>query len=211
MPQDARRGQQETFFARISSRAKMRTMPCLHQPSSERLHALLESQRGEPLSYTYTGRVDLPPPGAFIVDDHRAWLGEGEAVWRRACVALDAWVMFPEWAVIHGPGCATQEPGTLVAMVTRICGLWWINPCRILRRVDSDRTHGFVYGTLPGHAECGEELFAVERDAHGGVWYVIRAFSRPRHWMAWLGFPLARWWQLRFVRDSKQRMQEAAA
>lgn len=38
-------------------------------------------------------------------------------------------------------------------------------------------------------------------DAH-----VIRAFSRPRHWLAWAAFPLARWWQCRFVRDSQRRM-----
>lgn len=189
----------------------MLAMLCLHPPSPERVHALLQAWRGEPLSYTHAGGVDSPPRGAFIVDDHRAWLGEGEAVWQRACAALDAWVMFPDWAVIHGPGRARQEPGALVAMVTRICGLWWINPCRILRRADSDHRHGFVYGTLVEHAECGEELFSVEKDARGGVWYVIRAFSHPRHWMAWAGFPLARWWQLRFVRDSKQRMQEAAA
>jgi hypothetical protein len=98
---------------------------------------------------------------------------------------------------------------SIVAMMVRICGLWWINPCRILRRCDSEHTHGFVYGTLPEHAECGEEQFVIERRPDGSVWYVIRAFSHPRHWMAWIAFPLARWWQCRFVRDSQRRMQQA--
>lgn len=185
-------------------------MLCLQQPSSERIHALLQHWKETPLSYAHTGGLDAPPEAAFIVEEHRVHLGEGDAVWQKACAALDAWVMFPDWAVIHGPGREKQAPGAMVAMVTRICGLWWINPCRILRRFDSEHMHGFVYGTLPEHAECGEELFSVQRQPDGGVWYVIRAFSRPRHWMAWLGFPLARWWQLRFVRDSKRRMQEAA-
>ncbi|MCE7923585.1 MAG: DUF1990 family protein [Haliscomenobacteraceae bacterium CHB4] len=34
--------------------------------------------------------------------------------------------------------------------------------------------------------------------------YVIKAFSRPRFWMARLGYPLARWYQKKFVRDSKR-------
>src|SRR5262245_46391050 len=41
--------------------------------------------------------------------------------------------------------------------------------------------HGFASGTLPAHAESGEERFIVEWDrADGGVWYDILAFSRPR-------------------------------
>lgn len=185
-------------------------MLCLRQPSPGRIHTLLEHWHETPLSYAHGGGLDAPPESAFIVEEHHAYLGEGHAAWQKACAALDAWVMFPGWAVIHGPGREKQEPGRLVAMVTRICGLWWINPCRILRRCDSEHTHGFVYGTMPEHAECGEEMFCVERQPDGSVWYVIRAFSRPRHWMAWLGFPLARWWQLRFARDSKRRMVEAA-
>jgi len=94
-------------------------------------------------------------------------------------------------------------------MVVSICGLWWINPCRILKRCDDGNRHGFVYGTLPEHTECGEERFMVEMLADGSVWYEIHAFSRPRHWMAWVGFPLARWWQCRFVRDSQAAMRRS--
>ena len=117
--------------------------------------------------------------------------------------------MFPEWAEVSRQEVKGQEPGQIVAMMVRICGLWWVNPCRILRRCDSEHTHGFVYGTLPEHAECGEEQFVVEQRPDGSVWYVIRAFSHPRHWMAWLAFPLARWWQCRFVWDSQMRMKQS--
>jgi uncharacterized protein (UPF0548 family) len=116
--------------------------------------------------------------------------------------------MFPAWAEVRRLRDQNQMTGDLVAMQVRICGLWWVNPCRVLRRCDSSSTDGFVYGTLPEHAECGEEMFAIEQQEDGSVWYVIRAFSRPRHWMVWAGFPLARWWQCRFVRDSQQRMKE---
>ncbi|MDB6005773.1 MAG: hypothetical protein JWR15_2760 [Prosthecobacter sp.] len=180
-------------------------MPSLRRPKPERLREWLESRTDEPLSYT--------PPLAegFIADDHAVKLGCGEEVYRKACEALDEWVMFPQWAEVARLDVKGQQVGRIVAMVTRIGGLWWVNPCRILRRCDTATTHGFVYGTLPEHTECGEEEFAIEHRIDGSVWYVIRAFSHPRHWMAWMGFPLARWWQCRFVRDSQARMGEAVA
>lgn len=172
----------------------------LRKPSPERLQTLLASWQDTPLSYT------PPLEDGFIADEHAVRLGSGEKTYRAACDALDAWIMFPEWAEISRSEAKGQQAGQIVAMVTRICGLWWVNPCRILRRCDSAHTHGFVYGTLPEHAECGEEQFVIEQRPDGSVWYVIRAFSRPRYWMAWLAFPLARWWQCRFVRDSQRRM-----
>ena len=175
-------------------------MLSLRQPAPEELRGLLDSWSHEPLSYT------LPLADGFIADEHAVMLGSGEEVYRAACEDLDEWSMFPAWAEVARREAKGQEAGQVVAMVVCICGLWWVNPCRILRRCDSERTHGFVYGTLPEHAECGEEQFIIEHRPDGSVWYVIRAFSHPRHWMAWLGFPLARWWQCRFVRDSQRRM-----
>lgn len=175
-------------------------MLSLKPPAPERLRGWLESWRDESLSYT------PPLTDGFIADEHAVRLGSGNEAYRMACEALDAWVMFPKWAEVSRLEVKGQEVGQIVAMVTRIGGLWWVNPCRILRRCDSANTHGFVYGTLSEHAECGEEQFIIEHRLDDSVWYVIRAFSHPRHWMAWLGFPLARWWQCRFVRDSQRRM-----
>ena len=71
---------------------------------------------------------------------------------------------------------------------------------------------GFAYGTLPGHAESGEERFLVEWDrADDAVWYDILAFSRPRHPLARLGYPLTRRTQRRFARDSAAAIRQAVA
>lgn len=183
-------------------------MICLTPPSRERLGQFLTAWRQTPLSYSYHGGVESPPEQGFIVDEHRVCLGRGAETFSRACHALNGWWMFPTWAEVRRLRDQNQMAGDIVAMQVRICGLWWVNPCRVLRRCDSANAHGFAYGTLPEHAECGEEMFAIEQQEDGSVWYVIRAFSRPRHWMAWVGFPLARWWQCRFVRDSQQRMKE---
>jgi uncharacterized protein (UPF0548 family) len=73
-------------------------------------------------------------------------------------------------------------------------------------------TRAFGWGTLPEHALRGEERFAVEYD-HGndGVWYDVLAFSRPRHMLAWAGFPLVRRMQRRFGLDSIGALQRALA
>lgn len=177
------------------------------QPTSSSVGKLLALWDQAPLSYDHRKGVEDPPRSGFIPEDHRVCLGAGSAVFHRARRALDAWTMFPDWAHVY-PELAPQKPGQLVAMVVQIFGLWWVNPCRILTRCDSASRYGFVYGTLPEHSECGEERFMVEMLPDGSVWYEIRAFSKPQHWMAWIGFPLARWWQLRFVRDSQAAMKE---
>ena len=77
-------------------------------------------------------------------------------------------------------------------MIARVFGLWWVNACRIVYRLDghdASRRYGFAYGTLPGHVEQGEERFMVEWDQEDNVWYDLRAFSRPRYWLVRLGYP----------------------
>jgi uncharacterized protein (UPF0548 family) len=185
-------------------------MNSLRRPSPSELEKLLRDWQADPLSYQHRKGVDSPPKAGFISEDHHAFLGIGREVYQRACKALDEWVMFPLWAEIHPPS-SPQKPGQILASLMKIFGLWWLNPCRILKRYDSETRHGFDYGTLLEHSECGEERFMVEIRPDGTVWYEIRAFSRPQHWMTWIGFPLARWWQLRFVRDSKAAMQKYCA
>ena len=73
------------------------------------------------------------------------------------------------------------------------------------------RRVAFANGTLPGHAECGEEVFSVEMDESGNVWYDLRAYSRPRHWLARLGYPLTRKMQRRFAVRSAAAMERATS
>jgi uncharacterized protein (UPF0548 family) len=57
-------------------------------------------------------------------------------------------------------------------------------PCVVVA-VDRAECHtAFAYGTLPGHPFRGEELFAVEREADGSLWFVVEAFSVPVVWWA---------------------------
>ena len=85
-------------------------------------------------------------------------------------------------------------------------GLWWLNATRIVYTIDEPRRFGFAYGTLPRHAEKGEERFLVEHLDDDTVWYDVLAYSRPRHILARIGYPLARRYQKRFGRESKASM-----
>ena len=125
-------------------------MISLTPPSREDLGQLLESWRVTPLSYSHCGGVESPPERGFIVDEHRVCLGRGTETFSTACHALDGWRMFPAWAEVRRLRDQHPMAGDIVAMQVRICGLWWVNPCRVLRRCDSACTHGFVYRYAAG-------------------------------------------------------------
>jgi uncharacterized protein (UPF0548 family) len=71
---------------------------------------------------------------------------------------------------------------------------------------------GFTYRTLEGHAEIGEETFAVEKDmATGVVRASLTAWSRPGHWLTRVGYWYARWCQLHAGRSAIRYLHAVAA
>ena len=54
-----------------------------------------------------------------------------------------------------------------------------VAPCRIIGVLDDPDRCGFVYGTLPGHPEQGEESFVVSIDGEDEARFRITAFSQP--------------------------------
>jgi len=64
-------------------------------------------------------------------------------------------------------------------------------PCRVVYVVDEPNRRGFAYGSLPGHAVSGEEMFGVRYDpADDAVYSEVVAFSRPATWWSRLGSPV---------------------
>jgi uncharacterized protein (UPF0548 family) len=182
--------------------------PLLQPPSPQQLDALLKQLERTPLSYPEAGATAGAMPLGYDHDDNRIKLGADEEVFEAAKNAILDWGMFPEgWTQLF-PRPVTLYPGAQVVVMFRLMGMWWVNTCRVVYIVNEADVFGFAYGTLPGHVEQGEELFLVERDQNGDIWYRIRAFSRPQHWLALLGYPATRWHQRRFVRDSLEAMKE---
>ena len=136
-------------------------------------------------------------------DYNEVYLGDDPSIWEQA-KEFDQ----KTWIIFHLPGPKHMLIGIplgeehLVAIYFRLFGLWWGNAARVVYWMNEPDRYGFAYGTLTTHVERGEECFWVERRADGGIWYCIKAFSKPQFWMARLAYPLARKFQRQFVRDS---------
>jgi uncharacterized protein (UPF0548 family) len=182
----------------------------LTRPGLDEVAAHLASQRGQSFTYPDVGATrDERAPAGFAHDHNRQLLGTGGDAFDRARHAIRAWKMFPPPLAFIEPLPIPIEVGAQAGVVIHAVGLWFLNAARIVYVIDEPRRFGFAYGTLPGHAESGEERFLVEWLADDTVWYDLRAFSRPRYWPARAARPLARALQRRFGRLSKAAMAAA--
>ena len=191
----------------------------LRRPSGREIESLLGSRPA--LSYPEVGataRLDSPTLRQSLalrydLDLHEFTVGSGRAAFDRARSALMAWRHFDvPWLEFRGPD--RVEPGQVVATVLRVAGLWFVNPCRVVYvdpGPDPVRA-AYAYGTLPGHAESGEERFEVSFEpVTQDVRYHIAAFSRPAIALSKLGYPLARRIQRRFAASSARALARAVA
>ena len=180
------------------------------EPSDGDVANFISSQRNLDFTYPAVGSTNATPPPGFTVDHNRVQLGHGEATYKRAVEALKKWRHFElGWVAIVPRGVAI-EVGATVAVKARAFGTWSLSAARVVYVIDESRRFGFAYGTLPDHVECGEERFLIEWLADDSVWYDIFAFSKPRHALVRLSFPLARLLQKRFARESLFRVQALA-
>jgi uncharacterized protein (UPF0548 family) len=188
-------------------------MSLLGRPSATRVRDFLAARANLDFTYPAVGATASTPPSGYVVDHTRIKLGEGEAVFRAARAALGRWDQFRLGWMEAWPPEAPIRASTVVGIVARCLGLWWVSACRIVYVVDEEgpvTRFGFANGTLPGHAGAGEERFLVEWDrASGEVWYDILAFSRPHRLLIRLGYPYLRRVQKRFGRESAAAMVKA--
>lgn len=106
-------------------------------------------------------------------------LGQGRNSFAKASEGLRTWRAHRFCGVQVFPPDAPLLAGAtvIVTLGTRVGAI--VAPCRIMTVIDEPGRFGFVYGTLPGHPEQGEESFMVSIAEDGIVRFDIRAFSRP--------------------------------
>lgn len=188
-------------------------MLSLRNPDTTALHRFLTEQAKLDFTYAAVGATATTLPAGYVVDHTRVKLGSGEAVFAAAKTALQKWQQFDLGWLQAWPPTTPIRAGEVVVIVARAIGLWWRNACRIVYVVDDVgpvTKFGFAYGTLPAHAGRGEERFLIEWNrADDSVWYDILAFSRPRHFLVWLGYPMVRLTQKQFGRASSAAMLRA--
>ena len=183
------------------------------KPSAERIGEFIESQSRLEITYPSVGTTRSGDnPSGFLVDHNRVHLGAGQATFDAARRALCEWQHYRfDWIELHRPD-GNPEPEQTVGVLARALGLWVLNACRVVYVVEEEepvRRFAFAYGTLPEHAESGEERFQVELLEDDSVWYDILAFSRPNQLLARLAYPYVRRKQKQFARESMLAMKAA--
>lgn len=144
---------------------------------------------GRRLTYAEIGATagDLPP-GYRHVRASKV-IGAGRERFDQAGAAV------MRYGMLRGAGLrvtASAEPAEVGADVLGRLGPF-AAPCRVVYVIDETDRRGFAYGSLPGHAVNGEELFAVRYDpADDRVYAEVVAFSRPATWWSRLGTPALR-------------------
>ncbi len=180
-------------------------------PTKAKADYWLNKVRQLPITYWERGATAWERmPQEFTHDEQRLKIGSGDADWRAAKKAIRNWKMFPnDWISLSDT--PPLEVGNQVLVTARLLGLYWSSPARIIYKINEQNRFGFAYGTLPGHLEQGEELFLVEQDEQGDVYYTLRVMSRPMWWVAKLFKGYARAQQARFRKESYASMKATLA
>jgi len=140
-----------------------------------------------PLTYSEVGATAGPLPAGYHHVQKSAVIGRGR---QRFEEAADKGM---RWGMLRGAGLRVEATSDVVAVGAEvIVHLGPVRaPCRVVYVVDEADRRGFAYGTLPGHAESGEERFMVRYDpATEEVHAEVVAFSRHGTWWSRLGAPV---------------------
>ena len=140
-----------------------------------------------PLTYPEVGATAGPLPDGYHHVQKSAVIGQGR---RRFDEAADEGM---RWGMLRGAGLRVEATSAVAAVGSEVLVLLGPvpAPCRVVYVVAETDLRGFAYGTLPGHAESGEERFMVRYDpATGAVFAEVAAFSRHATWWSRLGSPV---------------------
>lgn len=142
---------------------------------------------GLPLTYPEVGATAGRLPQGYHHLHASAVIGHGRPRFEEAAAEG------MRWGMLRGAGLRVDATSDVAAVGSEvIVGLGPIRvPCRVVYVIDEPNRRGFAYGTLPGHAESGEELFAVSYDPSGDAVHAeVSAFSRHGRWWSRLGGPV---------------------
>ena len=181
-------------------------------PTDIQLNKLLRVAEEMDFSYSEIGQsLSMPSSLALVynIDHYSCVLGQGERVFEIAKEGLQRWIPFDlGWVQIEA---ANPVEGLTVPVCIRVSGVWSVHFCRVVyvhQSAGEGQGWCFAYGTLEQHAEQGEEKFAVTYNPQTqDVVFEIAAFSRPRHLLGKVVYPLTRALQKKFAHASMRRLQ----
>jgi uncharacterized protein (UPF0548 family) len=140
-----------------------------------------------PLTYPEVGATAGTLPANYGHLQASAVIGHGRQRFEDAADAV------MRWGMLRGAGVRVEATTEVAAVGSEVLvGIGPLRaPCRVVYVIEEPDRRGFAYGTLPGHPETGEELFAVRYDpASGAVHAEVAAFSRHATWWSRLAGPV---------------------
>ncbi len=132
------------------------------------------------------GRDGGPLPDGYHHVRKTAVIGHGRPRFEEAAAKV------MRWGMLRGAGVRVDATSEVAAVGSEVLvGIGPVRaPCRVVYVIDEPDRRGFAYGTLPGHPESGEELFAVRFDpATDEVHAEVAAFSQARDVVEQAGLP----------------------
>lgn len=187
----------------------------LAKPQQQTIDKFLADRVSDDFSYSEIGATKSNAPSGYVVDHNRIKLGSGSSDYEHAKGAIRQWKMFDfDWVELFFDDTPI-EVGQTVGILVSHFGFYSLSAARIVYTISESaeiERFGFAYGTLREHAEIGEERFSVEfHHDSGEVWYDLYAFSKAGSLLTRVGYPLSRYLQRSFARNSKKAMLEFVA
>ena len=142
---------------------------------------------GKPLTYAEVGATAGELPAGYHHLRKSSVIGRGRERFEQAATAG------MRWGMLRGAGLQVEATSPVAEVGSEVLVHLGpiVAPCRVVYVVDEAERRGFAYGTLPGHAESGEELFLVRHDPQTDeVRAEVVVFSRHATWWSRLGSPL---------------------
>jgi uncharacterized protein (UPF0548 family) len=144
---------------------------------------------GVPLTYAERGSTADQMPARYHQVRASRRIGQGRERFEQAAENV------MRYGMLRGAGLRVDASTEVAQVGADVLGRLgpFLAPCRVVYVIDEENRRGFAYGSLPGHAVIGEEMFAVRYNpADGGVYSEVAAFSRPATWWSRLGSPALR-------------------
>ena len=148
----------------------------------------LSDLAGLALTYAEVGATAGSLPAGYHHVRLSSRIGTGRDRFEQAGAAV------MRYGMLRGAGLRVAATTEVAEVGTEVLGKLgpFAAPCRVVYVVDEPNRRGFAYGSLPGHAVCGEEMFGVRYEpVDDSVHAEVVAFSRPATWWSRVGAPVA--------------------
>ncbi|XP_021841942.1 UPF0548 protein At2g17695 [Spinacia oleracea] len=143
----------------------------------------------------------------FLLNHARVQIGSGQEIYEKGKNALQNWRHFQmNWTFVEST--TPIKSGVKFCVCVKEFLPWLMMPLQVVYVNESKRSgktkasFSFGSGTLQAHLLAGEERFSVELDDNNQVWYEILSFSKPAHFLSFMGYPYVQLRQKYFAKKS---------